>query len=365
MNDSERLFDITTRLALFVEAIKLGQAREFDAVLQTVNEQVRKLLMRVQYKTLDGLTKAELNQLLVSLRRTQATIYSRYAEQLINSLQQFMQLRVQMSAMAYGSARWNSINGKQGAPKQLSEDQAFAFIAAQSDKETFSPLYGLAAILPDGKDSLWATIKNAPIPANGLYLLPFVSAFIKSAQASVENAVRKAYANKETVEVTIAEIGGEVAKQGASTQLAKIGMQAAAVVETSISHIDQIVAQAVASALFSHYQWHSIIDGSTTTVCRERDRQAYRYGQGPVPPAHYRCRSITVPLASLFDDFSVTSLYAWLKRQPRALQDEIVGSDIADALESGELTAKDFAKVKLKALQLSQFKKKIGLVLLT
>jgi hypothetical protein len=126
-----------------------------------------------------------------------------------------------------------------------------------------------------------------------------------------------------------------------------------------------MVAQAVASALFSHYKWISVMDGYTTEICRERDDKAYRYGQGPVPPAHYRCRSVTVPLSSLFDDFSAPTLYAWLKRQPRAVQVELIGSEIADALESGEITAKDFAKVKIKALQMSQFKKKIGLVLLT
>lgn len=370
IRDSGVLFDITTRLALFVEGVKLGQLAEFDAVLSAVDDELRKLFKRVNYKTLDGLSKAELNRLLVALRKSQLRIYTAYTEKLIADLQEFMRLRIDVSAVAYGSAKYNFLQRPGNEPftedtfTQLSEARAFSFIARQSEREPFTPLFGIGAAT--GAVALWPKIINAPIPANGLYLLTFLQTFSRSAQATVENTIRKAWANKQSVEDTLAELNGRRAVQGHSTQFARIKQQANAVIETAFAHVDQISAQAVVSAIFNHYQWISVIDNATTDVCRERDENVYRYGDGPIPPAHYRCRSVTVPLASLFGDFKAPTLYAWLKRQPYPLQVEFLGKAGADALKSGELTSKDFGKLQIgKLLSLTQFKSKLGLILLT
>lgn len=359
--ENEVLLDITTALALFVENVKLHQTLQFNSVLAAVDDDLRKLFARVNYKSLDGLSKAELNRLLLSLRKSQARIYSAYTEKLIASLQDFMQVRLEVSAVAYASAKSYFLTGE---AEQFSERQAFAFIERQSEVEPFSPLYGLAAILPSGKPSLWSTIKNAPIPANGLLLLPFINGFARAAQANVENTIRKAYANRQTIAETLAELNGSRSKQGNSTQLAKIQAQASAVIDTAFAHVDQVVSQGVTSSLFAHYGWLSIIDSSTTQVCRERDKKAFRFGQGPVPPAHYRCRSITVPLSSLLADFSAPTLYAWLKKQSPDFVREFLGREAASMLQNGELTAKDFASLSIgKALPLTQLKSKLGLIL--
>ena len=368
IRDSGLLFDVTTRLALFVENIKLGQMAEFNSVLSAVDEELRKLLGRVNYKTLDGLSKAELNKLLVALRRSQLRIYSAYTEKLIKSLQEFMQLRLDVSAVAYGSLKWNFQHLPGDEPftqanfKQLDEESAYAFIAAQSERETFVPLFGLASILSAGK--LWSTIKNAPIPANGLYMLPFIQTFARSAQASTENVIRRAYANRQTVAETLAELTGQRTVQGHSTQLAKIRNQANAVIETAFAHVDQISGAAIVSAIFARYQWVSVIDGHTTQFCIDHDGRVFRYGAGPIPPAHYKCRSITVPLASMFDDFKPPTLYAWLRRQPRSVQAEFVGKEAAALLSSGQLSSKDFANLVVGVpMKLNQFKSKLGLIL--
>lgn len=369
--DNERLFDITTRLALFVEGIKLWQMAEFNAVLAAVDEELRRLLGRVEVKTMDGLSKAELNRLLLSLRRAQSQVYTAYTAKLIGSLEQFMRVRLDVGAIAYASAKFSFLANPGDEPftqdtfTTLSEAKAYAFIESQSEKETFAPLFGLGAILGGGA-GLWSTIKNAPIPANGSLLLPFVQTFARSAQASVENTVRKAYANRQSVAETLAEISGKRTAQGNSTQFAKIKAQADAVIETAFAHVDQISSQAIVSALFARYQWLSVIDGSTTTVCRERDEKIFRYGQGPVPPAHYKCRSITVPLASLFGDFKPPTLYAWLKRQPHSVLVDIVGKTVADLFKSGDMTAKEFGRLTIGSPSpINQFKSKLALILST
>lgn len=363
LTNSSRLFDVTTRLALFVEGIKLGQTREFNLVLNAVDDEIKKLLSRVKYKTLDGLSKAELNKLLMSLHKSQLKIYSAYTEKLIQALQDFMQVRLDTSAIVYASIKHSFSNEEL---IEFSEKRAYEYIEEQSNLLPFAPIFGLAAILPSGKTSLWSTIKNAPIPANGLYLLPFIQTFSRSAQASVINTIRRAYANKQPVSELIADLSGQRNAQGNSTQFAKIAAQASAVIDTAFAHVDQIVSQGLVSALFEYYKWVSVIDNATTEICRSRDDKVFRYGSGPMPPAHYKCRSITVPLASLFDDFNPPTLYAWLKQQPPEIQREFLGKEIAALLRAGRLSAKDFASIFFtQAIDVKQLKSKIGLILST
>src|SRR5690349_6325276 len=102
--DNEKLYDITLALALFVENIKIGQLLEFNAVLKDVDLELRKTLGQVKTKKLDGLTKAELSKLILTLRKAQLRIYSAYTEKLIRNRQAFMKMRLDVGAIAYGSA---------------------------------------------------------------------------------------------------------------------------------------------------------------------------------------------------------------------------------------------------------------------
>lgn len=57
------------------------------------------------------------------------------------------------------------------------------------------------------------------------------------------------------------------------------------------------------------YMWSAVIDGRTTEYCRKMDRQIFRAEQvaSLVPPAHYRCRSVLIPLFA-GDEFEFTKL---------------------------------------------------------
>jgi hypothetical protein len=100
------------------------------------------------------------------------------------------------------------------------------------------------------------------------------------------------------------------------------------------------------SALLEGYEWVATLDGSTTLVCAGRDGNIYPIGTGaPTPPAHWGCRSTTVPVVKeQFDagrDVSGTrpakgssgaknvsgkTTYSdWLHRQKAGFQDEVLG----------------------------------------
>ena len=356
--DNQRLYDITTRQQVYIEGVKVQFAREFNFVLAELRVELNRLLSRVKYKTLDGLTKAELNKLVVTLRASQSKIYNAYTQQIIKQLKGFMAADLEINRRAYVHSKLED-----GEEMPIpSDEEAIKYLQEENNQTNVFPLFGLAAITGNN-DRLWSAVTNAPIPANGLYLLPFVKTFTTSAQAGVENTIRKAWANGWTLQETIAELTGEDSKQGTSSQLQRIGVQANAVIATAVQHTAAIVGAGVISALFGWYMWHSVMDGKTTEICISRNRKRYRFGQGPIPPAHIRCRSHIAPIVGM-DDIAAETFYTWAVRQPADVQDDILGENQADEMRSGKLKEKDLPKFEARQpLTLDEFRRKINEIL--
>lgn len=356
LSDNKRLYDIATRIQLYTEGVKVQYAREFNFVLMKLRDVLEKNLHRVKYKTLDGLTKAELNRLILSLRDSQSKIYSAYTSQIIEQLKAFMAADLEMNRRAWVTG-FIELDDEED-DDIISDEDAIQFLIETPNKDS-NPLFGLAAVT-GGNDRIWSQITNTPIPANGLYLLPFIKTFTTSAQAGIENIIRKAWANRWTVDETLAElIGTEGVRQGTSSQLSRVGVQASAVIHTATAHVAAVTSAAVVSTLFGRYGWYSVIDGSTTEICRSRNRKVYRFGEGPIPPAHIRCRSHIAPIVGA-SDFADETFYTWLLRQPADVQDDILGEDGAEGLRSGRTKAKDIPKYETdEPLTLEAFRRKI------
>lgn len=362
LSDNMRLYDIATRGQVYIEGVKVQYAREFNFVLAELRLEISRILARVKYKTLDGLTKAELNKLVVTLRESQSRIYSAYTQQILKQLKDFMRADLEMNRRAFVYAKFEFDEERYGKPQIPSDARAIKFLKEENNQANFIPLFGLAAITGNN-DRLWSAVTNAPIPANGLYLVPFVKTFAVSAQASVENTIRKAWANGWTIEETLQEITGEDNKQGTSSQLQRVGVQASAVVATAVQHVAAITGAAVMSALFGWYAWYSVMDGKTTEICISRNRKRYRFGQGPIPPAHIRCRSHVAP-ANTASDLAEETFYTWVARQPAQVQDDILGDEGGEALRDGRLKAKDIPKYDAdRPLTYEEFRRKIKEIL--
>ena len=109
--------------------------------------------------------------------------------------------------------------------------------------------------------------------------------------------------------------------------------------------------------LIDRYEWVSTLDGRTTFVCMARDGKLYRVNEGPMPPAHYGCRSTTIPkVKKEFDlglDLAGTrpsigssgvkqvsdklTYGGWLKTQSREFVDEALGIERSRLFRSGKL----------------------------
>lgn len=360
MSDNKRLYDIATRLAVYTEGVKVYQSRQFSFVLRDVNEVLKKLLGRVRYKTLDGLSKAQLNKLVLELRESQSKIYTAYTEQVIEQLKKFMAADLEVNRRAWVTG-YIELDGDE-SDEIISDEDAIQFLLDNPNADS-NPLFGIAAIT-GGDERIWSQVVNSPIPANGLYLLPFIKTFTTSAQAGVESLIRKAWANRWTVEETLRELTGEDGqRQGTPSQLARVNQQATSVIHTATAHVAAIVSAGVMSAVFGRYAWYSVMDGNTTEICRSRNRKIYRFGEGPLPPAHIRCRSHTAPII-LGSDLAEETFYTWLARQPIDVQDDILGEDGGAAIRGGDLKASDIPKYESdKPLSYDEFRRKIKEVL--
>lgn len=360
LSDNKRLYDIATRLAVYTEGVKVYQSRQFSFVLRDVNEVLKKLLGRVRYKTLDGLSKAQLNKLVIELRESQSKIYTAYTEQVIEQLKKFMAADLEVNRRAWVTG-YIELDGDE-SDEIISDEDAIQFLLDNPNADS-NPLFGIAAIT-GGDERIWSQVVNSPIPANGLYLLPFIKTFTTSAQAGVESLIRKAWANRWTVEETLRELTGEDGqRQGTPSQLARVNQQATSVIHTATAHVAAIVSAGVMSAVFGRYAWYSVMDGNTTEICRSRNRKIYRFGEGPLPPAHIRCRSHTAPVI-LGSDLAEETFYTWLARQPIDVQDDILGEDGGAAIRGGDLKASDIPKYESdKPLSYDEFRRKIKEVL--
>lgn len=354
---SRRLYDLTTRIALYVERTKTEQTLQFNVTLQELSRVLRTAFSKLKYSSLDQMTKAQLNVLLADLRASQTRIFSQYSENMIKQLRAFMEADLYVNKRVLISAYIDESSFDPEALSGVKDDDDFLLNYGPGD---VTPIYGLAAIA-GSSDRLWASISNAPIQANGLYLAPFIKGFTASAQAGIENMIRKAWANKQTVEETVAELTGE-SRQGTASQIDRIRVQGAAVTHTAQAHVSAAVAAAVASALFARYMWVSIIDGSTTDVCRHRNRRIFRYGEGPQPPAHIRCRSHTTPVGS--SDIPDETLYTWLLLQPPEVQDDLLGEEVADELRNGRVNSRNFREASMfRPMTFEQFRDSVNRLL--
>ena len=130
------------------------------------------------------------------------------------------------------------------------------------------------------------------------------------------------------------------------------------------------------SDIMDGYRWVSTLDSRTTLICGGRDGQRYpnETGFSPYPPAHWNCRSTTIPV--ILPEFDIgskiegdrpfrgadgkgnvsgrTTYGGWLKTQPKGFIDEALGKERSALFRSGKLTIDKFTDPLGKVYTLSE-----------
>lgn len=291
------VLDAVTRHQVFLEGVKAGQLREFQRTLTAVAVDIRKTLAGLGIEQLDSLTKARLARLIRTLQEIAHKHYNGYVEGLLNWLKRFTRVNRTQTIRVFE---------KFAEPSRVS-------LIREADSYPLAPF-------------LYTKAQNAPLPANGILMTAFVTALAKTAVQQILNRVRQGWANRETVAQTTIAIVGTQASRFNDGLIARHSNLARAAIGTAVQHISSINAEAIARMLFEEYEWHSVIDNNTTDICRVRNGNRYRFGSGPLPPAHAGCRSSVVPVPASGPSSAPAGFRTWAMSQPASLRRAMFGA---------------------------------------
>jgi len=186
----------------------------------------------------------------------------------------------------------------------------------------------------------------------------------------------------------VRRVRGTVGNRFADGVLNATRHDAARVVRTAVTHVTTQARQAAFEAnseLIAFVRWLSVLDSRTSQICAGLDGQTWPVDRGPRPPAHPNCRSDVVvglrPVENIPGvDFTklppatrasmggevpaVQKLGEWLRGQPIATQESILGKAKAALFRRGVVPIKRFVDVPtlrpLKLRELERIEKQIN-----
>ena len=179
---------------------------------------------------------------------------------------------------------------------------------------------------------------------------------------------------------TIVAGGGtkaEILSQTASFINSRARAQADVTIRTTVNEFASIARTEVYKEnpeIIQEERFVAVLDGNTTIQCSSLDGNVYKVGEGPQPSLHFGCRSIRIGVLQADVAMSVsggsrvepdgTKINAratyggWLKDQPKAVQDEVLGVKRAELFRSDKLSIGKFTDDTGKVYTLDQLKER-------
>lgn len=194
-------------------------------------------------------------------------------------------------------------------------------------------------------------------PFRGRTMGEWFKSLEESTRLRLLEQIRIGYSEGENLDQIIRRIRGTRAARFADGILDVSRRDAETIVRTAVQYFSNFAQRKTMERYgVNWYQWISVLDSRTTPVCRGRSNQVYKMGSGPFPPAHPRCRSITVPLRSKSEVLEVPSYGDWLRQQPRDVVIDILGARKARLFLDGKLPLDRFINRQGDELTLVQLK---------
>lgn len=313
MPDSPTVADMLLRHQLYVMGVRAGFAENAAAIVDDLDDVIRDTLARVLDRNLAELSKRDFNRLLSALRSNIGGAFETNLRTFFRDARLFTDIERQMY---------------QG------------IFRADTGTRTAAPSVA----------KLWAQVRKGTVPATGQTLAQSAQALSNSTTAMVERLVRRAQADKLDSVDALRSIVGTSSRNFRDGALKRVGAWSRSFADTAIAHASATLNHEIASNYYKQYQWLSILDEATTEICTDRNLEIYEYGNGPVPPAHYGCRSEIVPFTGNSEDIP-TSFASWLETQP--------GEFLSDLFKGGDASLDN-----VKVIQLDRFRDKIDFVLI-
>jgi SPP1 gp7 family putative phage head morphogenesis protein len=219
--------------------------------------------------------------------------------------------------------------------------------------------------------------------------VPLVKRFRAITEASADlfdNQVRIGLTQNETTDQIVKRLVGKIQYEGDRTFLGKGALleaknsQVRSLVRTSVQSVANAASQAVYQSnqhVTKKYKYVATLDSRTTAFCQAHDGKIFEYGDGPVPPVHFSCRSTTCPVisyrelgisppsvgsrASVDGPVAADMDYSeWLKQQPVGKVEEILGKGKASLFLGGKVKLSDLVRADTREVTLKELREKFG-----
>lgn len=303
------MIDIMLRQQVYVEAVKNEEAEQIGSVLEQIIAAMIGTFVPTGVERLSQLSRSRFNALLVKFIKRLDVLIKSARTVTLKRLYAFMKAEIGVSGFLFAK-----ITGK---PLRAPYDGS-------------------------GSVKLWKEYKATVVPATGVSGVDMVKAYYASVKDQMVKVAKISYSSSEALSaLTVALLGSSV--EGFKNGLQrKLDNQFKTMSRTVMQDLINKVKHGISGLFYERYQWVSVIDNVTTAICRSRDGNTYEYGKGnPVPPAHYNCRSITVPVTQVNNNGVPTTFNEWMSTQDFQFQNYALGAREASRRRKDGLTQGD------------------------
>jgi hypothetical protein len=310
---NRNLYDILIRHQLYVEGFKNYQKKNFIKELPKLVKDLKNEFKQVPYKILDEMTKRELNEFQRSIKKFNNDFFDFWNKQLIKELDAFLKADFYLTKDVLA----NYLNKENTIVKDRKEnDLTIINKARKEDDNKIVPFY---FVFDNEEEKLRKQIFNTLVPGVGTMPDDYLNSEGLNTLEKIQSKINSGFADKESVYDILDNVIGTEDNGFKDGIILSIINAQTIVQNTLIQQITSIIGASIFSTNFDRYQWISVMDSRTSDICIFRNLKIYYYGKGPLPPAHRRCRSHTMPyLGNQTPDESVSD---WALTQSSSIQE--------------------------------------------
>lgn len=323
----ERSIELAARHSIYIQRFGGGLANQFDEFAERLKKEIA---WRLINEPTANVTGPKLRAILRDITAIQTGIYAEYTDQVFQQLQLFAESEGDFQA------------------------------------QSLSDVVDIDTQVPTATQ-LWSAVTQNPLIFPDQNVTKFIDPFIKDWTDKeikrVASIVETGFATGETTDSMARRLTG---KGNHIDKRARVN--AKNMVRTAVNHTAtqaRLRTNEENSDIVIGYEWISVLDGRTSTICRALDGKEFLHRKKssqyqPKPPQHIACRSSTAPIvdkrysvdrsgaqrSSLQGPISADmSYYDFLKTQDKAFVDDVLGNKLGKLFREGGLSTTEFAKL--------------------
>ncbi len=227
--------------------------------------------------------------------------------------------------------------------------------------------------------SLTVNRPNIPLIRSLVTGTPIRGRFVGRWMRDLGNDATKRIGDSVTIGLTQGETIREISQRVRSIN-SRLKLNATAFVRTSINHVATVAREQVFKEnrhLISAVLYVATLDNRTTLICINLDGRKFPIGEGPRPPQHIQCRSVTTPIIKKAKEFGLDKIpeakrasldgaipakinyVQWLKTKPASFQKEVLGTARFKLFKQG-VPIRRFTDSRNRVLTLDQLRSRLS-----